>query len=418
MRMKHVMSAVATLSLLAPIAAFAQTSTSAPTPMRKVDGPLVKAKAQLIDRNILDQNGKKIGEVEDLMADLDRARIPFVIVSLEGLTGTDDVYYTLPWGALTSTGGDDHVVVKGSTDALKASPSFKNKEWPAMTDPKWAGNVYKTFNMQPYWTTDSDLRRLYKVSDIIGYDVHNPQNETLGDVEELVLDSMDGDIAYAVLSFGGILGLGEKLFAIPPQALAMNPSEKEFVLNVDKDRLKNAPGFDKKHWPDMASADFASSVRGYYGYDGTTRTDAGTVTRAPAPGVRHDNDKAFGTTCTLMKAKDLIGLDVRNQQGENLGKIQDIVIDLNQGRVAYAVLSFGGFLGMGDKLFSLPPESLKFASDNKSVVLNVDKERLKSAPGFDKNNWPETSNRQWLVTVYEFYGVPPYWGPSPSPAER
>lgn len=100
---------------------------------------------------------------------------------------------------------------------------------------------------------------------IIGNDVYNQKGEKLGDIKEVMLDMRSGRVAYAVLSFGGFLGMGEKLFAVPWNALTLDTATKSFKLNVDKDRLKTAPGFDKDHWPNMADATWAQSIHTYYG---------------------------------------------------------------------------------------------------------------------------------------------------------
>jgi sporulation protein YlmC with PRC-barrel domain len=110
-----------------------------------------------------------------------------------------------------------------------------------------------------------------------------------------------------------------------------------------------------------------------------------------------------------LSASTLIGDNVRNNDGEDLGTLEEIMIDLDEGRVAYAVLSFGGFLGMGDKLFAIPWDALSVDTVNEEVVLNVDKDVLQNAPGFDKDHWPETMDRQWLTDVYTYYGYDPYW---------
>lgn len=110
-----------------------------------------------------------------------------------------------------------------------------------------------------------------------------------------------------------------------------------------------------------------------------------------------------------LSASSLIGDGVVNPQGEDLGKVEEIMIDINSGRVAYVVLSFGGFLGLGDKLFAIPWDAVTIDTDRKVFVLNVDKQTLEKAPGFDKNNWPQTSDTDWLIGVYEYYGYRPWW---------
>ena len=109
-------------------------------------------------------------------------------------------------------------------------------------------------------------------------------------------------------------------------------------------------------------------------------------------------------------ASKLIGESVINQQNEDLGNIRELVIDAQSGRVAYAVLSFGGFLGMGTKLFAMPWGAFEFSVDRDKLVLNVDKEKLKSAPGFEKDaKWPDFADRAWGQSVYNYYGYSPYW---------
>ena len=100
---------------------------------------------------------------------------------------------------------------------------------------------------------------------------------------------------------------------------------------------------------------------------------------------------------------------VKNAAGENLGKIEDLMIDLHSGRIAYAVLSFGGFLKMGNKLFAIPWEALKVDLINKVFILQVDKSRLENATGFDKDNWPDMADPAFGSTLYRHYGIKPYW---------
>lgn len=115
------------------------------------------------------------------------------------------------------------------------------------------------------------------------------------------------------------------------------------------------------------------------------------------------------TMTKALSASTLTGDKARNPAGDDLGKIEEVVIDLDTGRVAYAVLAAGGFLGMGDKYFAIPWDRLTVDTDNKEVVVNVDKEILEKAPGFDKDNWPEVSDNAWIADVYRYYQSTPYW---------
>jgi sporulation protein YlmC with PRC-barrel domain len=111
----------------------------------------------------------------------------------------------------------------------------------------------------------------------------------------------------------------------------------------------------------------------------------------------------------VLSATAVLGDSVVNRAGEKFGKIEELMLDLEKGRVAYAVLSFGGFMGMGEKLFAVPFEALKLDASREHFTLDVDKDKLKNAPSFDRNNPPQASNRTWGTEVYNFYGYTPYW---------
>lgn len=119
----------------------------------------------------------------------------------------------------------------------------------------------------------------------------------------------------------------------------------------------------------------------------------------------YSSNNGDGPGPQLMGADTLIGNDVYNQNDEDLGDIKEIMLDTNTGKVAYAVLSYGGFLGMGEKLFAVPWEALKLDTENKRFVLNVDSEKLESAPGFDKDNWPNMADEKWADSIHSFYGT-------------
>lgn len=111
----------------------------------------------------------------------------------------------------------------------------------------------------------------------------------------------------------------------------------------------------------------------------------------------------------LMAADTLEGNDVVNLEGDKLGSIQNIMLDVPKGKIAYAVLSRGGILGMGDKLFAIPWSALTLDTDRKCFVLEVSSERLKQDKGFDKDDWPSMADEAWARQTYAYYEQPPYW---------
>jgi len=111
----------------------------------------------------------------------------------------------------------------------------------------------------------------------------------------------------------------------------------------------------------------------------------------------------------VLSAGSLTGNNVKNLEGEELGQIEEVMIDMDFGTVAYAVISFGGFLGMGNKLFAVPWMALKQSGKDDEFILQADRSTLEKAPGFDKDNWPQISDRSLGVKIYGHYKIEPYW---------
>ncbi len=118
---------------------------------------------------------------------------------------------------------------------------------------------------------------------------------------------------------------------------------------------------------------------------------------SPGPDMRH------GPGPMLMSSTSLVGNDVCNDKGEKLGDIKDFMLDMSDAKVGYAVLSFSTFLGMGEKLFAVPWNALTLDTEHKRFVLNVEKERLKAAPGFDKDRWPNMADQTWAKEIRTYY---------------
>jgi len=289
-------------------------------------------------------------------------------------------------------------------------------------------------------------------TEIIGAKVVNPSGENLGKVDDVVIRP-SGEVAYAVLSFGGTMGVGDKLFAIPfdllqckdmkdmsdkshdttgagrdttgsgrdttgagsttgstsssSSGMGTGMRDNTLVLNIDKERLKNAPGFDKKNWPSTVDAtDWTREVDSYYASD--RRMTGNRPVEASAR-----------ISPFLLKLSDLKGANVETPTGEKLGDIKEVGIDTN-GHVNFAAVSVGGFLGMGDRLVAVPWDALKVTrdatkkSEKEKITLATTKERLEQAPQFKegRDKWNEMTDPTFMNRVYEFYSVRPYWSQS------
>ena len=155
--------------------------------------------------------------------------------------------------------------------------------------------------------------------------------------------------------------------------------------------------------------------------EGTMHIGAQHVSNIPSATPWDDPGKRFATTSTptgaatdrpvrrVLGVTMLTGAEVRNPAGESLGKLEDIMIDLAAGRIAYAVLSFGGLFGIGSKFFILPWSSMTFDQTRNEFILDIPREVLENGPGFEKNNWPDMGDPAYGASIHRHYGKAPYW---------
>jgi sporulation protein YlmC with PRC-barrel domain len=238
-------------------------------------------------------------------------------------------------------------------------------------------------------------REPLKMNDIVGLTVINHEDKDLGSVDDVVVDLRSGKVRYAAISFGGWLGIGDKLFAVPWEALevAAKDGERQLVLRRTQDELRKAPGFNQDEWPDYADAEFRDRIGKFYHDDERQqRAFRGDPVAKTEP----------------VKGSELTDITVKNPKGEDLGTIQDMVLDGGSGKIRYAVLSFGGWLGIGDKLFAVPWQAMEVDhaagdQDTRYLVLDKSKEELKEAPGFPQNDWPDFADASSLQGVDAFY---------------
>lgn len=111
----------------------------------------------------------------------------------------------------------------------------------------------------------------------------------------------------------------------------------------------------------------------------------------------------------VRRASDLVGLRVVNPQGDKLGKIETIMLDLQHGCIAYAVMMSGGVLGLGHKHYPIPVGALTYDDADNEFILDMDIDSLRNAPSFHPDNWPDMNEKEWAEEVHDHYHIPPYW---------
>lgn len=283
-------------------------------------------------------------------------------------------------------------------------------------------------------------RSWQKCSDLTGKRVTNAANEDLGKIEDIVIDATTGRILYGVLSYGGVFGMGDKLFAIPWTALPLGSDSKAFVLDVDRDRLKNATTFDPRQWPNFADEQFSTATYRHFdqqpywagttsddrrsdrdqdranrGNDGMRKDDDASRTAAgdgrgtivagdeSNSATRNERDRWNRHATVWQKASDLCAKPVCDNQNESIGKVTELVIDPQAGRAIYAIVSTRG------KYFAIPWSAISLQADGKQFVLAFNRDRLTDKVGFSANDWPNMTDQRWADETFAYYSVAPYW---------
>jgi sporulation protein YlmC with PRC-barrel domain len=229
--------------------------------------------------------------------------------------------------------------------------------------------------------------RVVRAQRFIDMRVQNRQGENVGEVEDVAIDTANGNIAYVALD-AGLLG---PLLAVPWKALRVAEDQSTVTMDVTKEALQKAPAFRREHWPHTVEPEWLAGVYSYYGYP-------------PYPGlteitVRH---------VRIARATTLLGLKVRNPQREELGDIEDVLIDVREGHIAYLILGTGGVLGIGETIRAVPWKAIRVEPVER-VVLNIEPETLHNAPPLEEGAWGESPSRRWLAGLYAYFGAQTYW---------
>lgn len=296
-----------------------------------------------------------------------------------------------------------------------------------------------------------------KASDVIGMTVQNNQNEKLGTVEDLAVDVESGRIVQVILSTGGFLGIGDSLTAVPPGALRHDDANQVLHLDADKEKLAGAPKFDDSKWAVCCDSNHLAAVYDYYGrnsdftfihkgdavLDGLrdpngrviregqrandlNRDQNGRVTQEGqrASDLNRDADETrkqdrrsnknqsmiqASRLGQVQKASEILDMSVRNPRNEEMGDVENILLDLPSGRIVAIILSSGGFLGIGDELSAVPPTALRFNSDRSHLQLDASKEMMSNAPHFQAGQWPDFRQPSYADGIYRAYDVEPYF---------
>jgi sporulation protein YlmC with PRC-barrel domain len=362
--------------------------------------------------NVVNAMGEDMGQVQNFMVDADTGRIAFMIVSFGGMMGISDKWIAIPMDVLRFNNDTGNFILDVPRETLEKAPGLDKSRWREQVNLDWLDSVYTCFGCKPYWASDARWvvkgaggmeTLIVSANWLKGHTVRNQAGEDIGKIDDLIIDLQSGYMTYAIADLNAYDALKGRKVAIPIEAFTMGEDSKYVNLNVDRAKLESAPVYDTTRM--RVDSTSVGRIYNYYGY--SPYWDNRNIWRRRGTAV-HPAGEMTAYSPDLYSVSDLLGGTIYDTQDKDVGKMDDLMIDLQSGYLASAIMSAGGILGVGDKYYPLPLEVLSFDPVKKSFYLSVDKETVREAPAFDKDRLPMI-DRQGLVDIYAAYGYTPYW---------
>lgn len=240
-------------------------------------------------------------------------------------------------------------------------------------------------------------------SSAIGTDIRGTDGEKIGDVNDLIISRADGRIVFALVGRGGVLGVGEKVVAVPYGAFGWDSQKKDFTLPVSKERMKDAPTLERGEWASLSEKSRSDGAYTYF----NAKPD---MANADDQSFRSEfHSKLSADQRPLLRVSEIKGKKLMADDGRDLGRVEEIVYDAGTGRVAFAVVTFGGLAGMGEDKVVVPWTALDVNRDGRLVAVGLDKEKVRSAPRLTSRDWAELRDPAFTSRVYSHYGKRAPW---------
>lgn len=239
------------------------------------------------------------------------------------------------------------------------------------------------------------VTKVQTVHPLMGVDVHNQQNEALGELSDLAI-SADGHVCYGILGSGGVLGIGESYVAVPWKMLNLSTDgdTQIFRLNVSKADLDQAPKFTRDNWQELNNPEWLTKVDKHFKYEDSAKK-------------AKEDGKEKATAMRLVRTSQIIGANVKNAEKTNIADINDLVFNDTRDHITFAIMGEGGFLEIGERSVAIPFRALSLLEmeDGLTVTLNMPAEKLQQAPVLKKENYADLTDQAFVENTRRFFNV-------------
>lgn len=347
--------------------------------------------SDILGADVENAQGDNVGEIDDLIVSRKDNKL-MAVVSVGGFLGINDRLVTVPYENLRIGKDSDNVYWNVNKASLESLPEFTYQDGES--------KGYESIMSRRHDSEMSDSRVGYsksmeyskfrnessgytlRVSELLGEELENADGDNLGEVDDLIIPR-DGGALQAIVSVGGFLGIGDRLINVPYEELRVGVEGDEFYLNMTKQALEKRPEFNyvEGERTGMAILNERESYMADVKED--ISSAAATVAQRFENSVSYNevrNDKSP----YHLRMSEVIGEDIKNAGDEEIGEIDDLVIS-REDDTLMAIISVGGFLGMGERLVSVPYKDLRMSADGDEIYLNSTKAMLEAKPEFKYN---------------------------------
>ncbi|HQZ27553.1 MAG TPA: PRC-barrel domain-containing protein [Verrucomicrobiales bacterium] len=235
--------------------------------------------SEMIGMNITNREDEKVGAIDDLILNLTTRQVTGVVISSGGFLGIANELSIMPPSALELNAERDVLIANVSKDQLTSAPRFQDDAYPDLDDPELMKNVYKAYDAEPLLKSnrstnspDSRNLRVVRASKILGLTVKNLQDESIGDIYEVILNGSHDRVLSVVVSSGGFLGIGDTLSVLPAESVTV--TKDAVVVNATKETLEKSPRFNADAWKESVNdPDYLVNIYAPYQFRGDTKSD-------------------------------------------------------------------------------------------------------------------------------------------------
>lgn len=384
--------------------------------------------SEIIGMNVQTRQGENLGKIQDLAIDVENEEILYVLLSRDDPKGTGEMFFASPFKAFSPT--REGLVFDMRIQLAEAAPGMPVSGWPDWNAADYREKVDRYFGEGLAGRTDTAVD-LISARRLLGKDLLDPDTRRVGEIEDLVASVNSGRVLYAAVHLQRHPDLRDKLVVVPLKTLQVRHGEEDralFIWDASPARLSAAPTLDRNTWPNFDDPQYQADIEqylrslepGHQAAGGIREQEAiaalqqrGPMTQSEASpdaaaqhsaGALHGQEMGAGQQVMRdVRATRLLGMEVRNSEGERLGEIRDVVLDIDNQQVHYIVLSHGDTVS-SEKLFIYPFEAFDAAKESETLVLDLSRERLEKAPGVDMSQWPEWNDPAYQADVDRHFG--------------